>query len=188
MSGLPTKTKTTKVVPRGQAQGAGSKEEISNGRSSGIPTPGAVSRENSFTKSHLPVFKRETSTPNLKRESSIPQIKREESSPQIRSASQKYAQKTPSRPSSAQPTLKKETPGLIKREGSLSQIKKTTTPAVRPRGAATAAAKSTPPGGKQGEILKVGDRVNISGSTKNGVIQFVGETRFAKGIQLTNFC
>ena len=176
MSGLPTpsKSKSAKVVPRGQS----SKDGAVNGRSSGMSTPGAISRENSFTKSQLPVMKRESSTPNMKhdsskaqmtresstphikRESSIPQIKRESSVPQLKQESLK----TPTRVAS--------TPGVVKREGSASQIKRPA--AVRPRGAASSA----------DEPLKLGDRVNISGTSKNGVIQFIGETRFANGRNL----
>lgn len=176
MSGLPTpsKSKSSKIVPRGQA----SKDSAVNGRSSGMSTPGAVSRENSFTKSNLPVMKRETSTPNMKlespqppmkretsipkiqRESSIPQIKRESSTPQIKRETSKSTSKVPS------------TPGVVKRESSASQIKRPASAGVRPRGASV----------NTDEALKIGDRVTLTGTTKNGVIQFIGETRFAKGI------
>lgn len=176
MSGLPTpsKSKLSKIIPRGQA----SKDASVNGRSSGMSTPGAVSRENSFTSSQLPVMKRESSTPNMKqstkpqmgRESSIPQIKRESSVPQLRRESstpqvRKEPAKTPSRAPSA--------PGLVKREGSASQIKRPASTGVKPRGASA--------GSSADEPLKIGDRVNITGTSKNGVIQFIGETRFANG-------
>ena len=170
MSGLPTpsKSKTAKVVARGQT----SKDAAVNGRSSGMSTPGAVSRENSFTKSQLPVMKRESSTPNMKPGSSKPQISRESSIPQIKRESSTPVMKleptkTPSRVSS--------NPSVVKREGSASQIKRPTATGVRPRGASTIA----------DEPLKVGDRINISGTNKNGVIQFIGETRFANGIYAT---
>ena len=166
MSGLPTpsKSKTSKVVPRGQA----SKDAAVNGRSSGMSTPGAVSRENSFTKSQLPVMKRESSTPNMKQSSSKPQISRESSIPQIKRESSTPVMKLES---TRTPAKASSTPGVVKREGSASQIKRPAATGVRPRGASATADES----------LKVGDRINISGTSKNGIIQFIGETRFANG-------
>ena len=179
MSGTPSnKAKTSKIVPRGTT--ASSREDLSNGRSSGIPTPGAVSRESSFSKLQQPVFKRDTSTPNMKRESSTPKIKREDSMPHLKTPSQKSTQRTPSKPTSAPSLQKKETPSLLgRREGSFSQIKKGTPAVVKPRGSTMAL--STPPTAKTTDNLKVGDRVSITGSSKQGVIQYIGETRFAKG-------
>ena len=177
MSGLPTpsKSKLSKIIPRGQA----SKDAAVNGRSSGMSTPSAVSRENSFTSSQLPVMKRESSTPNMKqsskpqlgRESSIPQIKRESSVPQLkRESSTPQVRKEPTKTPSRTPSV----PGLVKREGSASQIKRPASTGVRPRGVSA--------GSSADEPLKIGDRINITGTSKNGVIQFIGETRFANGI------
>ena len=176
MSGVtPGKAKSTKVVPRGQA--SGSKDDVSSGRSSGIPTPGAVSRENSFTRSQLPVMQRESSIPKIKRESSIPQITRESSIPKIKRETsvpqlRRDGSKTPS-----QTPSKKEVQGVVKREGSLSQIKLPASSSVKPRTSSTNSSNA-----KSTDDLKIGDRVNINGTPKNGVIQFIGETRFAKGM------
>lgn len=172
MSGLPTpKSKSPKIVARG------GKDATQNGRSSGMSTPGSVSRENSFTKSHLPLMKREISTPNmrqsssqLKRESSIPHIKRESSTPQLKRESS-----TPQIRREAAKTLSKvpSTPSSLKREGSASQIKRPASTGIKPRGSSASLE----------DAFRVGDRVNITGTTKNGAIEFIGETRFAKGMK-----
>ena len=195
----------SKSAPTPRNGHAGPKEDFSNidGRLSGFSTP-SVSRENSFTKSQLPVMKRESSIPQIKRESSVPKIRRELSTPQMKRESSipQIKQKGSATPLSSKVSSKLSKDNhrsnsipaapTPRGESSQTQIKRRTAD-VQPRKPAT----ETPSritgeigprlplpavSGKSGN-LKIGDRVSISGSgsTKKGVIQFIGETRFAKG-------
>ena len=123
----------------------------------------SISRENS--QSRLPVFKRETSLPQICRDTSVtaPDIRREKSE-----------------------MKPKKTPIPATPRGTVKPILTETTPktvAQRKVADRNIAARGTRSGvsGVSDNIM-IGDKVLITASNKVGMVQFVGETSFAKGI------
>jgi len=160
MNGSKLKTPSSIARPRGEGI-----PRPSSAMPGDTPTRPGFQRENSA--SRLPVYRREASMPQIRRESSIPIIKREKSD-------------------------------LIKPKTGISRMGPPT-----PRGTKIAISTPTTPktveerkisernnsarGTRSGvsgvaETVIIGDNVKIISSQKKGFVQFVGETRFAKGI------
>lgn len=152
-----SKLKTPSAIARPRGEGISRPSSAMAGET---PTRPSMQRENSA--SRLPVFRREASMPQIKRESSIPQIKREKSDLQ-----------KPRKTTNAMP------------RGSKTPIIPVTTPKTveqRKVSERNNAAKGTRSGvsGFSNSIM-IGDKVKIISNQKRGIVQFVGETKFAKG-------
>lgn len=152
-----SKLKTPSAIARPRGEGIARPSSAMAGETPNRP---GLQRENSA--SRLPVFRREASMPQIKRESSIPQIKREKSDLQ---KPKKSAIATP--------------------RGSKTPIVPITTPKTveqRKVSERNNAAKGTRSGvsGLSNTVM-IGDKVKIISNQKRGFVQFVGETRFAKG-------
>ena len=130
-------------------------------------------RENS--ESRLPVFRREASMPQIKRESAIPSMRREKSELERRDRTTKTPAKTPVKKTSvpATPRAPVITPQDLETPKTVAQRK------VAVRNIAEKGTRSGVSG--ISKVIMIGDRVSITGTEKRGVVQFVGETRFAKG-------
>lgn len=170
----PTQLKTPSAAkPRGSGEGSSRPSSRAGSRSdSSTPVRPSMSRENSASK--LPVYRRESSMPQMRRESSIPLIKREKSD--IRGT------KPPSTPRGI---VKKTAVGATPRGSSTPIVPKTTPKTVAER---KVSERNIPAKGTRSGIsgiaqsIQIGDRVAITGTEKRGIVQFVGETRFSKGV------
>ena len=167
----PSRLKTPLATPRSRGKGEGSSRPTSRTGSRGddlvaTPVRPGMNRENSASK--LPVFRREASMPQIKRESSIPKIKRETTDfRRPASATPKHAVQATPRGSNA-PIVIETTPKTV------AQTK------VSGRNISAKGTRSGISG--ISDAVMIGDRVSITGTIKKGIVQFVGETRFAKGV------
>lgn len=152
-----SKLKTPSSIARPKGEGLSRPSSAMAGET---PTRPGIQREHSA--SRLPVFRREASMPQIKRESSIPQIKREKSD-----------------------LTKSKKSGMVTPRGSKTQIVTHTTPKTveqRKVSERNIAAKGTRSGVSGfSETVMIGDKVIITSNQKKGIVQFVGETRFANG-------
>lgn len=163
MSGSRLKTPSSFAKPRGE-----SLLRPSSAMSNETPTRPGMQREHSA--SRLPVYRREASMPQIKRESSIPQIKREKTDLNT------MARQGISNISRMAPPTPRGTKNVI--------ITQTTPKTVEQRKVSERnnAARGTRSGVSGiSDTIMIGDSVKIKSSEKKGIVQFVGETRFAKG-------
>lgn len=152
-------------VRSSRGDGEGSSRPPSRGPESHT-TPNRPSMTREGSQSRLPVFKREASLPQIPREkmTTTPDIRREKSEIKTR--------KTPV-PAVPRGTAKPIVPETTPKTVAERKIAERNVPAKGTRSGVSGVSDSN---------IIIGDKVLITASNKVGMVQFVGETKFAKGI------
>ena len=172
MSNIPGPVSRIKPPSTSKAKEGSRPTSRAGSKSEDVERP-MLSRENS--ESRLPVFRREASMPQIKRESAIPSIRREKSELEKRDRTTKTPAKT---------LLKKNSVPVTPRAPVITpqDLETPKTVAQRKVAVRNIAEKGTRSGVSGiSKVIMIGDRVSITGTEKKGVVQFVGETKFAKG-------
>lgn len=159
-----SKLKEPSSRPRGDGEGSSrppSRGPSSPNETTTTPRRPSISREGSQSK--LPIFKRECSMPQISRDLSAitPGMRREKSE-------MKPLKKTPVPRGSNRPIMTESTPKTVAERK------------VADRNIAAKGTRNAISG--ISENIMIGDKVLITASNKVGMVQFVGETTFAKGI------